>query len=630
MLQKIGGWQKLFTTALTGICRGLMVNQDLNNNRYIVFGTNSNLEIYYNSVLSDITPVTSTVDLTNPLSTTSSSYSVNVHNVAHGQTTGNGLYIVTETSIGGILLMGFYTVTTVVDADHYTITSANAATSTVSNAGSTASFTTANTTPTVTVTLNNHGLSVGSVFTVNVSTTVGGLTILGSYTVASVTNANVFTITANTNASSTATASENGGNVRINYLLTPGPVDSGVVSGYGIGYYGVGYYGLGGTSNLFAPPREWTFGAWGEDMMCCPINGAIYIWIPGTGPLNNPAVVISQAPDFNTGIFIAMPQQQVVAFGAEVGGTQDPLLVRWCDVADYTAWTASITNQAGSFRIPRGSKIVGGIQGPQQGLIWTDLGLWAMQYIQPPFVYGFNELASGCGLIALRAMGTLNSKVYWMGLDNFYIYDGGSVQNIPCSVWDIVFKNLNSVQIEKITCAVNSGFNEVSWYFPSLSGDGEVDTYVKYNTSENVWDYGTLDRTAWIDQSIFGEPIGVDSTSFVQQHEVNSDADNLPLDSWAETSWIKLSDGLLYIFLERIIPDFITSTGTTMKITVSVADYPWDTPTQYGYYPWTTDTEYIIVRARGRLVKFHFESDDLGSFWRMGELLYFGNPAGRR
>lgn len=628
-LQKLGGWAKFFPIALHGACRSLIANQDANNIRYLVAGTNQSLEVYYDTNIYDITPVVSTVDLTTPFTTSIGSAAVKITDVASDQIVGNGIKLINNISVGGLILQGYYLVTSVVDADNYFITAASAATANAAAAGLPASYATTNLSASVVVTLANHGYSVNSVYTAYLSTTVGGVTIEGSYIIPTVINANSFRITAGTTASSTTSASENSGDAEISYLLESGNVSAQPGQGYGLGSYGYGYYGYGSTGALEAP-RRWSLGEWGPSIVASPTNGAVYYWDSSAGVLNNPATQIMNAPLYNTQIFVAMPQQQIVSLGAEVGSVQDPLLVRYCDVSDFDVWIAASTNQAGSFRLTSGGRIVGGIQAQQQGLIWTETDLWVMQYVQPPFVYGFNQIGSGCGLIGSAAMGAINSNVYWMGTNNFYVFNGSSVIDVPCPVWDQVFRNLNTEQAEKITCAINSPFNEVTWYYPSASGNGENDKYVKVNVDSGAWDYGNLSRLAWLDQSILGMPIGVDENSYLQQHEISNNADGLPMDSWAETGLFKISDGEYFIFVERMYPDFIMDSGTEILITISTMEYAHGAGVISQTFTITENTDFIIVRMRGRYAKIKIESIDLGSFWRLGELIYTGSPAGRR
>lgn len=622
ILQKLGGWAKYIGTALHGTCRGMFAWEDLDSQSYLVCGTNSVLEVVFQSQLYDITPQLSVEDLTTPFTSIAGTNRMSVNDTSHGEEVGDTIDIITETSLDGKLVIGYADVVVVTDANNYIVETSTTFTSSVSG-GITADYATTNTSPIVTVTLINHGRIAGEYYTINVSTMVGGLTLVGNYLVATVVDANNFTFNAGLAASSDDTGFENNGDIRINYLLHGGLVDATVLGGYGVGAYGTGGYGIGTVAAAQTPPRQWFFGNWGSFLIAnYSPNGEIFVWDPAGGVEENPATEIVAAPTANS-MFIAMPQRQIVALGAD----GDPLLIKWCDVDDYDQWTPSITNQAGSYRIPRGSVIIGGLQAPQAGMIWTDLGVWIMQYIQPPLIYGFTEIGTGCGLISARAMGILGAKVFWMSRNNFFIYEG-SVSVLPCTVWDNIFFNLNDQQRDKITCAVNSSFNEISWYYPSLNS-GEIDSYVKYNVSENVWDYGNLVRTAWIDKSVILNPAGVDENGYIQQHEVSNDADGAPLVSNAQTGWFKLTEGLLYIFVERMIPDFILSSGAEVTITVYTTDYPTSTPSSQ-VFSVNASTEYIIIRQRARLASIKIESSDLGSFWRMGELLYFGSPCGRR
>lgn len=635
-LQKYGGWTHVLTQALVGTCRAMLSWEDANFNQYIIFGTEQALEVYTNGALYNITPVQSTDNVTVSFSTSIGSPTVTVTDSGNPAVQGNTVNIVNPISVAGLILQGTYVIQSVVDANNYTITAASNATANVTNGGAAASFATTNTSSLITVTLANHGFSPGQVYTVYVSTTVATVVISGAYNVNTVTNANVFTIIASTNANATTSGSENGGQVRIQYLLPSGGASSiGQPGLYGEGAYGAGAYGVG-SSSTFVPARLWAFGYWGTDVVATYTSGPVYVWISESGLNQNPAMVISQAPmNVNAGIFTAMPQQQVVALGASDGSSSDTdqMLVRWSDIADYTDWTASAINQAGSFRIPRGARIVGGLQGPQSGLVWTDVGLWLMQYIGFPLVYGFNEIGQGCGLIWQNAKGVLAGKVYWMSFNGFFVYDGNSVQVLPCSVWDKVFQNLNTPQQAKVIACPNSFFNEISWCFPSATGSGENDSRVTYNANDGSWTFdppGAIVRTAWLDQSSLLNPLGVDGAGLIQQHESGNDADGVAMVAYAQTGFFKIAEGLEYTFIERLIPDAILQ-NCTLQITLFFQDYPGQSPIfTVGPLSYSAASTYLIARGRGRLCSIRIGSSDPGSFWRLGEMLYFGSPTGRR
>ena len=382
----------------------------------------------------------------------------------------------------------------------------------------------------------------------------------------------------------------------------------------------------------FFETTDWSIDNWGEDLIASPNKGAIYSWHPNTGAEH--LMIIPSSPMINEGFFTAMPQRQLIAYGSTFNEIQDPLLVRWCDVNDNSSWVANAVNQAGSYRVARGSVIVGALQGPQQTLIWTDLGVWTMQYVGPPYVYSFNEIGNGCGLVGKKAAGILAGVVYWMGQSQFYKTAGGWPEVIPCPIWDIVFQNVSLADRQRIRCAPNSRFGEITWYYPTKESNGEPTNYVKYNSLINQWDYGVLTRTAWIDQGVFGPPIGSGPGNYIYQHETSNDADGQPMNSYFITGLFTLSEGEYKTFIDQIWPDmkwgqYDDPKIAALQITFYSYDYPEEEPIVYGPFPMTKETKYITPRIRGRLIAVKVESTDIGSFWRLGNIRYRGQQDGK-
>ena len=352
----------------------------------------------------------------------------------------------------------------------------------------------------------------------------------------------------------------------------------------------------------------------------------IYTWNPTSN--DEVATVIPEAPSYNEGCFVAMPQRQIIAWGSTFTGVPDPMLIRWCDVNNYNSWIADITNQAGSYRIPKGSRIVSCIQGPQQALIWTDIAVWSMQYVGQPFVYSFNEVGTGCGLIGRKAAASINGIIFWMGPSNFFSLTGNGVTPVPCPIWDVIFQDLDTTNADKIRVAVNSRFSEITWYYPTLGNGGEVSHYAKLNVALMQWDFGALGRSAWVDQSVLGAPIGADPVSrYLYQHETSNDADGAPMLSRFRTGYFAMADGDLKTFVDQVWPDmkwgFYGSPQTAaIKLTFYTADYPGQTPRTFGPFTLTQATKFVTPRFRARLMAIQIESDDLGSFWRLGNMRY--------
>lgn len=508
------------------------------------------------------------------------------------------------------------------------------------NAGTVPVFTTANGGAGVNVFEPGHGLTADESVSFLVATTVGGLTISGTYLVQSVTDANNYTINAATVATSTASAPMNNGDVQFIYYIAIGPQSA--FQPYGSNMYGGGLYGYGNTSSAGQgtpiTATDWTMDNWGEILLACPQGGGIYQWSPESGFQN--AQLVATAPINNAGIFIAAPYQILVAYGSSTTGVADPLQVSWSNQSDYTNFVPTSTDQAGSYQISTGSLIVGGMQAPQQGLIWTDVDVWSMQYIGFPLVFGFTKIMSGCGLIGSHARGILGNTVFWMSQEQFFLMPPGSApQQMQCPVWDFIFQNLDRANAYKIRFAANSPFNTVAWHFPSLSGGtGENDCFVEYNLVDNVWttgQYPTTGRSAWIDQSVLGTPIGGTPSGLLYQHEQGYDADGAAMNPTFTTGYFVIAQAEDLAFMDWLLPDFRWghlggSQSATILITIFSVDYPNQTPNVFGPFTVTDAIDFITLRLRGRQVALKIQSLDLGSFWRIGLIRYRFAPDGRR
>lgn len=493
------------------------------------------------------------------------------------------------------------------------------------------------------VNLEDHGLSVGWTINFPISTSLGAspftTSVSGTYAATEIVDADNFKIALSSATSAPLKVAMNSDKVESVYSITLGTVSDGGV-GYGIGTWGDGGYGTGSTpsgiTGTTITATNWSLDNWGSDLIANPANQGIYFWNPIGGNAN--AALVVEAPPFNGGCFVAMPAQILVAWGStatqNIGVDQDPLLIKWSDQLDYTNWTVSTTTQAGSYHIPTGSKIVGALQGPQSALVWTDLDVWAMQYVGYPLVFGFNKIGANCGLIGQHAATQMGGLVYWMGQSNFFALTGKGAEPIPCSVWDQVFQNINTTHAHKCVAAANSTFNEIWFFYPS-SGATEPDSYVKLNVIEGAWDYGPLGRSAWTDQSVLGTPIGAASTGLLYQHEMGQDAAGDPITASFTTGYWRVAEGQEMAFVDMIIPDMRWGLlggdqDANITLTFYAQSFPGDTPTTYGPYAMTSTTQQIYTRMRGRQIAMKVESADLGSFWRLGKITYRVAADGRR
>ena len=583
--QPIGGWEKYNTSSLTGSCRAILPWASLTSSNYIGLGTNLKLLVIAQGVLTDITPIRKT---TNPMSN-------------NPIATTNGL-------------------------------------------------------TTITVTDTNHGANPGDYVTISgITGPINGVPasdINKEHVIVTVPTSGTFTITVATSASGTGSGGGAAGIAA--YQINVG-ADSGVLTGAG---WGAGTWSRStwssatSTTSTTGTLRIWSLSNWGEDMIATPRNGPPYYWDTSAG---GRATLVSDTAGA-TGVpttvkqSIVTSQRVLMCFGVNPASssTQDPLLVRWSDVEDYTDFTPTSLNAAGGLRLNSGSTFISAIETRQEILAWTDVGLHSIQYVGGDFIYGQTLIGQNTDIVGQNARAALNDIVIWMGKDAFFIYDG-RIKVMPCPVWSKVFNDFNKSEAQKVFAGVDSSFGEVTFYYPSLNST-ENDKYVTFNSVENVWTFGDLARTAWHDHSIFSYPLGVGATvdgdGYVYYHEYGiTDGSTNPgsaMGAYIESGPIEIGDGERFHFVTRMLPDvtFEGSTASTPCIyyTFKPQNYPGSqfltspvaevdgTVT----VPVETFEEIKYIRFRARSFALRVGGGEAGVVWKHGHIRIETRTDGRR
>lgn len=517
-------------------------------------------------------------------------------------------------------------------------------------------FTTTTDSAVITVRLADHAQAVGNTVVFPVSTSVGGLAIQGKYTVLSTPSVDSFTISATSAASSSATALMNAGQVAFRYHIALAPGVAGL--GYGLGFYGLGAYGVGGGagSDQTGTPiaaTNYTLDNWGELLLANPENGGLYYWGPASGLKNLKLVV--EAPTKAAAMFVSQSAQQVFMLGASVnawdpvnqasgvpgiGIYRDPLLVQWCDIGNFFTWDADAANLARNFRIPTGSKLIGGGATKNRNLIWTDLQLWSFTFVNLPDVYAANQIGDECGLIGPHAWTRFADGVAWMGQKNIFRYAGAGVQPMECPVWDDIFQDLSETYKHLSVAASNADFTELWFFYTSASGGlSYPDKYIKYNVldSGGVWDAGPIGRAAWVPRSVLGNPIGITGDGLIYSHESGYNDDGQPLRPRFLTTWFSFEEAQDFIVVDRITPDFKWGVrggaeDAQIQLTIYGVETPGETPITRGPYLVTKATQYVDLDPplRAKQLALEVKSDDLDSFWRLGLVRFRWRQDGRR
>jgi hypothetical protein len=403
----------------------------------------------------------------------------------------------------------------------------------------------------------------------------------------------------------------------------------------------------------------WSESNYGQDLIFNPRGGALYYWAVNANPNvfdRGTQITSTNAPTICNFAMVSDASRFVLAFGVNdyVGSPganiQNPMLIRWSNQEDYTLWTPAITNQAGSYTLSHGSRIVSASQARQEILVWTDAAIYSMQYLGPPFVWGFQLLADNISIAGPNATATANNVTYWMGTDKFYMYSG-RVETLPCSLRSFVFNDINMSQSDQFFAGTNEGYNEVWWWYCSANST-TLDKYVVYNHLERIWYYGTMERTAWLDSPLRTEPMGATYGNKIVYHETGVDDGTTnpptPIVAYVQSSDFDIGDGHNFGFVWRIIPD-VTFDGSTvaapaLDFTVRPRQFP---GSNYGTannpavissisyagqrtYNVQQFTEQVYARIRGRQMAFKVGSTTLGTQWQLGVPRIEVRPDGRK
>jgi len=568
--EKLGGWTKYTVQTIAGICRKMFVWITSFSDNLMALGTNQAVYIEAGGNLFNITPIRDTTVNTASFAAVDGSSVITVTDTGSNPT-GGGFVI-----FSGAVSLGGNVTATILNTEHEIVTAINS----------------------------------------------------DAYTI-------IVPVTADSSDSGNG-----GGAVTADYQLDPSDGNYTFGYGWGTSTWSRGAWGSGSDQPVNIPTRYWWFDSFDNDLVMNYNQGGkgpIYIWERGSNvnpstALDTPAVLLSSlsgasdVPDDAGQVLVSQNDKHLLAFGATPypSGTFDPLLIRWADQDNPVNWTPSPTNSAGFIRVSRGDQIVRAVATRQEILVFTNTGLSSLQFTGTTDVFALQELADNISIISPRGVTIANNVTYWMGYDKFYMYDG-RVNTLKTTLWTQVFKNLNYNNVDNIIAGTNEGFNEIWWFYPSANS-GENDSYVVFNYVEQLWYFGNLSRTAWLDSGLRQYPQAI-SGAYIYDHERGLDADEDPMESYILSSEFDISDGEQFMLTRRMLPDvkFTGSTAQTPEVYITLVPrrFPGSPPqaepnlrvieTSANIY-----TNEVFIRARGRSMSFEIGSDALGVAWQLG------------
>ena len=665
--EKLGGWIRLSAYKFLGIARSMWNWATLAGANYLGIGTNLKYYIEQGGQYYDITPIVATTSYNNVISTGFTTLVANITSNSNTISLTNALNFVPQSGVMKIDSEVIFYSTIVSNVASGCVRGYANTTAAVHTAGANIAsgyFKFQDSTNQISdrdFVIFANVASVGGIANtvINKEHQVFEYSSGAGYAMASTSDNNVANVTFTTSQVSNA-----GGNtISVQFLVPSGGEIYTLGTGWGAGYWNRGTWGSGTTVGIGSQLRIWTNDNYGQDLVFAPRGGQIYYWTATTGtayrgvPLSsasNSAGYSGQYVPVATNVVVASAIQRfVIAFGANsyVSGnaatTFDSMLVRWSDQENPYEWVPAVTNQAGEFRLSNGSYIMDSQTTRQEILVWTDSAIYSMQYLGPPYVWGFQILMDNISIMSPNCSITINNVTYWMGADKFYMYSG-RVETLPCSLWQYVFDDINKDQAWQVAVGGNEGYNEIWWFYCSTNST-VIDKYIIYNYVDRVWYYGTLNRTTWLDSGIRPNPMGTfingadnvgNPTGTVVYHELGNDdastATTLPITAYVQSSDFDIGDGHNFGLVWRMLPD-VNFTGSSVNqpsvvmtlkprqnsgSAYGTADTPITTSSDnYTLGPQYTIQQFtgqVYTRLRGRQMAMRISSDGLGVSWQLG------------
>ena len=603
--EKIGGWEKQSSNSFLGTCRALHPFVALSGESYLSVGTHLKYYINEGGAYNDITPLRETTAAgAVTFSATDGSSTITVTDTNHGALENDFVTFSGAVTLGGTITADIlnqeYQITAIVNSNTYEIEARAVA-------------------------------------------DLADITIDGQYTPTLVV----------ANASDTGNG---GASVVGAYQVNTGLDTTVAGTGWGAGTWGRGAWGSAASLTAIGSIlRIWGHDNFGEDLVFNIRDGGLFYWDKSTSSapfaravaLSDLAGADPTTPTIAKQVLVSDRDRHIIVFGCDPEndiGVQDPLLIRFSDQGNPIVWQSLATNTAGDLRIGSGSQIITAVETRQQVLVFTDVSLHAMQFLGPPFTFGINEISTNITIAGPLASIAVEDTVFWMGREEFYVFNG-QVQKLPCSVRSYVFNDFNESQAEKVTAGVNSSFSEVWWLYPSAGSDN-IDRYVVYNYQEQVWYYGTLARSVWLDRGINQFPLAAGQDGYLYLHEKGLDDGSttpaVAISAYIESSQMDIGDGENFVFMRRLIPDltFDSSTAASPQadFTLQTRNYPGgpylqtstDAVTRTATVPVEQFTNQVNLRLRGRSFALKIASSDMGVAWRLGSPRVDIRPDGRR
>jgi hypothetical protein len=163
----------------------------------------------------------------------------------------------------------------------------------------------------------------------------------------------------------------------------------------------------------------------------------------------------------------------------------------WISTLNSSLWTPSIATETVEGTIRKGSGDITAAHRLRGGIaIYKQKSLVFGQFSGPPFYWDFgNGISDEIGTFGQEAVANLGDVHYFLGPDDFYSFDGYSLQRIPNQLKEWFFDRLNGQFAHLVSARWDQRRSLIFWHFPSVSANPEtaLDSWICFNLRTGKW-----------------------------------------------------------------------------------------------------------------------------------------------
>ncbi len=165
-----------------------------------------------------------------------------------------------------------------------------------------------------------------------------------------------------------------------------------------------------------------------------------------------------------------------------------PWKVQWCDTGKPEVWSGG--NAGSELLTDEASQIQNIMKMNEYAAVYKEDSLWLGRKIDTSEVFKFDCVKTGVGLASPKAVADAGGQHYFMGLNDFYVWNGLRPESIGAPVRDRVFSTIDREKIKRCFALFIKNLQEV-WFFVFTTGQTWPTEVWKYSINTGFWYYDT-------------------------------------------------------------------------------------------------------------------------------------------